>query len=78
MVERDWREIFQVQTVDNFTVETEVPGDCNAGCLDAKELKCVCRCGGKNHGANLPKGIQPLDEFNEPQGQELEIEVMAA
>lgn len=32
----------------------------------AKEIKCVCRCGGKNHGAALKKHIQPLDQFKDP------------
>lgn len=75
--EKDWRGIFQVQEIDNFTNETETPGECNGNCLMAKELKCVCRCGGKNHGAALKKGVQPLDQFNEP--KELEVmEVIAA
>ena len=78
MAERDWREMFQVEQVDNFHVDTEIPTECNANCLSAKEIKCVCRCGGKNHGANLRKDVQSLDEFNEPQGEELEVEVIAA
>ena len=75
----DWREIFQVQEVEKslgFNVGSA--NECNANCLEAKELICVCRCGGKNHGAALKKHVQPLDQFNEPQGGELEAEVIAA
>lgn len=74
-METDWREIFQVQEVGH-EFKTETVGDCNANCLEAKELICVCKCGGKNHGAALRKNVQPLDQFNEP--QELEAEVIAA
>ena len=52
-------------------------GECDGNCITAKELKCVCRCGGKNHGAALRRGVQPLDQLNEPQ-QELEAGVIAA
>ena len=76
MAEKDWREIFQVVQADSCHVDTETPGECTAACLDAKELKCICRCGGRNHGANLRKNVQPLDQFNEP--AELAVEVIAA
>jgi hypothetical protein len=26
-------------------------GDCDIRCLKAREKRCVCRCGGRNHGA---------------------------
>lgn len=32
-MERDWREMFSVQGVDNFEFKTETAGDCNANCL---------------------------------------------
>ena len=38
-----------------FELETEnlravKHGDCDRRCLEAEEEKCVCRCGGRNHG----------------------------
>jgi len=58
--------MFQVQEVEKpFNLETEA-NECNANCLEAKELKCVCRCQGKNHGANLRKDVKPLDTFEDP------------
>jgi hypothetical protein len=64
--ERDWREIFQVEQLEKpFRLETEA-GECTANCLDAKELKCTCRCGGKNHGAALKKNVKSLDTFEDP------------
>ena len=61
----DWREMFQVQQVEKpFHIETEAH-ECNANCLKALELKCVCKCAGKNHGAALKTHVQPLDSFAE-------------
>jgi hypothetical protein len=58
--------MFQVEQVEKpFHVETEA-NECNANCLEAKELKCVCRCRGKNHGANLRKNVKSLDTFEDP------------
>jgi hypothetical protein len=66
MTERDWREIFQVQVAEKpFNVPTEA-GECSGNCLEAKELKCVCRCGGKNHGTQLKKNVKSLDTFEDP------------
>jgi hypothetical protein len=42
------------------------PHECCDACREAKDLKCVCTCGGKNHGAALKKDVKPLDEFNSP------------
>jgi hypothetical protein len=65
-VEVNWCEMFQVQQVEKpFQVNVE-HGECNSSCLEAKELKCVCRCGGKNHGAALKKNVKPLDTFEDP------------
>ena len=65
MVERDWTEMFQVEPV-RTPLNVEV-GDCGANCQLAKELKCVCKCGGRNHGAALKQNVRSLDEFeNEP------------
>jgi hypothetical protein len=33
-----------------------------SGCKEAREIKCVCACGGKNHGAALKKDVVLLDE----------------
>ena len=53
MPEKDWRTIFQVEQVEQpFHVETEA-SECNGNCLEAKELVCVCKCKGRNHGAAL-------------------------
>ncbi len=61
MVERDWTEIFEVEQVrEPLNVEV---GDCNQNCLEARELKCVCKCHGKNHGAALKQNVKSLDEF---------------
>ena len=74
----DWRELFNVEQVEKpFSIQTE-PGECNLNCQLAKELICVCKCRGKNHGAALKKNVQPLDQFNGPQEGELEVEVIAA
>jgi len=75
-MEKDWREMFAVEPADEkVTFQTE-PGDCNANCQMAKELVCVCKCKGRNHGAHLKAHVQPLDTFNEP--QQLAVEVIAA
>jgi hypothetical protein len=41
-------------------------GECDANCLQAKELNCTCRCGGKNQGAALGQNVRPLEEFEDP------------
>jgi len=44
----------------------KVPHECCDACKEAREIKCVCTCGGKNHGAALKKDLKRLDEFNGP------------
>jgi hypothetical protein len=44
----------------------KVPHECCDACREAKELKCVCACGGKNHGSALKKDLKRLDEFTGP------------
>jgi hypothetical protein len=56
-------EMFQVDEIVSETVGTSVPRDCCVTCLEAREIKCVCTCGGKNHGAWLRKDVKSLDEF---------------
>lgn len=64
-MDKDWRQIFQVEQLEKpWHINTE-PGECNANCQLAKELICVCRCHGRNHGAALKKNVRPLDEFND-------------
>ena len=36
-------------------------GTCNANCLQAREIKCVCSCHGRNHGRDSKRDITPLD-----------------
>jgi hypothetical protein len=59
-------EMFQLEEVETGNVETKIPRDCCIACLEAREIKCVCACGGKNHGAWLKADVKPLDEFLEP------------
>ena len=47
----------------------KVPHECCDACKEAQEIKCVCACGGKNHGAALKKDLKRLDEFNGPNEQ---------
>jgi len=62
---KDWREMFQVELAEEkVTIQTE-PGECNSNRQLAKELKCTCKCGGRNHGAALKQHIKPLDDFTE-------------
>ena len=41
---------------------TKIPHECCDACKEAREIKCVCTCGGKNHGATNRKGMEPLDK----------------
>jgi hypothetical protein len=38
------------------------PHECCDACREAREIKCVCACGGKNHGVANRKGMEPLDK----------------
>lgn len=58
-------EMFQVDQVTEDVAPTSVPRDCCVSCLEAREIKCICACGGKNHGAWLKKDVKPLDQFAE-------------
>jgi hypothetical protein len=46
-------------------VESEVHGKapCTKQCWEAVEERCVCRCGGRNHGAAY-RNLANLDEFS--------------
>jgi hypothetical protein len=65
IIERNWRELFTVQEVDDYELKTETRGDCNQNCLDAKELKCTCKCHGRNHGSALKTCVKPLETYVE-------------
>ncbi len=66
--ETEWTNIFNAEQVrEPLNVEV---GDCGANCQLAKEQKCICRCGGKNHGAALRQNVKSLDEFEEDPGEE--------
>lgn len=41
-----------------------VSGECKENCLMARQIKCVCRCGGANHRAYMRRGNKRLDDFN--------------
>jgi len=60
--------MFRVEVVSREELEREegkkVPRECCEACLKAREIVCVCRCGGRNHGAWLKKDVKRLDEFN--------------
>jgi hypothetical protein len=43
----------------------KVERECCDACREAREIKCVCACGGKNHGSALKKDVKRLDEFTE-------------
>jgi hypothetical protein len=57
--------MFQVELAEEKVHFKTEAGECNSNCQLAKEIKCVCRCGGRNHGAALKKETKRLDEFNE-------------
>lgn len=40
-------------------------GRCDAKCYNAKHPRCVCICGGKNHGAGLSKAVDNTLEMAE-------------
>ena len=40
----------------------KVSHECCDACKEAREIKCVCTCGGKNHGVANRAGMEPLDK----------------
>jgi len=67
MLSQDWTKLFVVEAIElPYHINVD-HGECNANCLEAKELVCVCKCGGLNHGRNLKLGMKPLTEFVEPE-----------
>lgn len=63
----DWGDLFTVEQVQK-PLNVEV-GECNQNCQEARELVCVCKCKGKNHGAALRQNVKPLDAFEDPTAQ---------
>ena len=64
--EKNSKDLFTVKQVEQPRHLNIDHGKCDAACLQAKELKCACRCAGKNHGAVLQEHVKPLDEFEDP------------
>jgi hypothetical protein len=63
----DWEEIFRpARPQESSQSESGGPGECNVNCQTARCPKCICRCGGRNHGARLRENVERLDEFNQP------------
>ena len=67
MMQSDWTELFVVDRIELPYHINEDHGECNANCLEAKELVCVCKCNGANHGRALKLRMKPLTEFVEPE-----------
>jgi len=61
--EKKWEEMFAYDLP--VRAITKVPHECCVACKEAREIKCVCACGGKNHGAALKKDVKRLDEFQD-------------
>jgi len=38
-------------------------GCCNEGCYDARNKRCLCCCGGRNHGVGLNQAIKNSAEI---------------
>ncbi len=63
--EKNWENLFALAPATPEPREhNHSPGECNESCLMAREVKCVCKCGGANHGAHLKKDVKHLDEFD--------------
>jgi len=74
MAEANWTELFRLEVVSRQELERgdgeKVPRECCEACLMAHEIKCVCRCGGRNHGAWLRRNVKPLDDYNGDEARE--------
>jgi len=40
----------------------KIAHECCDACKEAREIKCVCACGGKNHRVANRTGMEPLDQ----------------
>ena len=70
--ELEWNQIFAYPVPER--AHTKNPHECCDACKEAREIKCVCTCGGKNHGAALKKDVKPLDEFSKTSTETLAIQ----
>ncbi|MBA7496224.1 hypothetical protein ES702_06823 [subsurface metagenome] len=53
-------------TLMTFKTKKNKKGKCNTKCYDAEQPKCVCCCGGRNHGVGFEKAFQnTIDHFEE-------------
>lgn len=66
--ELDWNLIFAYDLAPQ--VPSKSPHECCDACREAREIKCVCACGGKNHGAALKRDVKRLDDFNNDEDEE--------
>ena len=69
-MEKDWRELFTVELADEKVHFKTEAGECNSNCQLAKEIKCVCKCKGRFHGAALKQNIKSLDNYTEKETYE--------
>jgi hypothetical protein len=63
MTEKNWTEMSPFALPEKAS--TKVERECCDACREAREIKCVCACGGRNHGSALKKNVKRLDEFDE-------------
>ena len=58
-------------------VESEVQGKapCDEKCWRAVERRCVCKCGGRNHGAAY-RNLASLDDFDSENGPVMSRNIM--
>jgi len=71
---QDWEEIFRpTRPQESSHSESGGPGECNVNCQTARSPKCICKCGGRNHGARRRENVGRLDEFNRPETVQLDV-----
>jgi len=58
--ELDWKRMFAYDLP--VVRPAKNPHECCDACKEAREIKCICACGGKNHGVANRKGMEPLDQ----------------
>jgi len=52
------------EELDVMEIEVQGKAPCDEKCWRAVEKRCVCRCGGRNHGAAY-RNLTSLDEFGD-------------
>ncbi len=65
--EVDWNRMFVLDAISK--AEGHVHHECTSACQLAKEVKCVCACGGINRKAVIKRNVKRLDEY----GREEEV-----